>query len=55
MIPNEKELQTLEPDEAKLRGWEDANREKIQAIVSAYDSEFKPNQDWPRLRPDDGR
>ncbi len=51
----EKELQKLEPDEAKLQAWADENRERIRAVVSAYDSEFKTKYDWPKLTREDGR
>jgi hypothetical protein len=51
----DKELQRLEPDEPKLQAWEDANREKIQEIVAAYESESKEKREWPRLMPEDGR
>lgn len=55
VLQYEKELQRLEPDEANLRVWQDAHREEIQALLSAYESEFKAKYNWPKLSPNDGR
>lgn len=51
----EKELQILSPDEEKLKAWQDANAEKIKALVDSYEAEQKAKFDWPRLAPEDGR
>ena len=55
VLQYDKELVRLEPDEAKLRAWEAEHKEEIQALVTAYELEFKKQYDWPKLRPDDGR
>ena len=55
VLQYEKELQRLEPDEANLRVWQDAHREEIQALLTAYESEFKAKYTWPKLLPNDGR
>lgn len=51
----ENELQRLEPDTEKIQAWQDANAEKIQALLAAYESDLKAKYDWPRLAPEDGR
>ncbi len=55
VLQYEKELQKLDPDETKLRAWQDENKEKIQALLSAYESEFKTKYAWSKLTPEDGR
>ncbi len=55
VLQYEKELQKLEPDEAKLKAWEDQNKAQIDALRSAYETEFKQKYDWPKLTPGDGR
>jgi hypothetical protein len=55
VLQYEKELQKLEPDQTKLKVWEDEHKEEIQALLSAYESEFKTKYDWPKLTPADGR
>lgn len=55
VLQYEKELQKLEPDQAKLRAWEDGHKEEIQTLLPAYESEFKTKYDWPKLTPADGR
>jgi len=55
VLQYEKELQKLEPDEAKLKAWEEQNKAQIQALLSAYETEFKQKYDWPKLTPGDGR
>ena len=51
----EKELQKLEPDEAKLKAWEAGHKEEIRALRTAYESELKAKYDWPKLTAADGR
>ena len=51
----EKELNILEPDEEKIKAWQDANADKIKALVASYEAEHKAKYDWPRLAPGDGR
>jgi hypothetical protein len=55
VLQYEKELQKLEPDEAKLRTWEEQNKDQIQALLVAYETEFKQKYDWPKLAAGDGR
>jgi hypothetical protein len=55
VLKYEKELNRLEPDEAKLRVWEDGHKQEITALRAAYESEFKAKYDWPKLKPEDGR
>lgn len=51
----EKELQILSPDDEKLKAWQDANSDKIKALIASYEAEFKTKYDWPKLAPEDGR
>jgi hypothetical protein len=55
VLQYEKELQKLEPDQPKLKSWEDEHKEEIRALLTAYESEFKTKYDWPKLTPADGR
>lgn len=55
VLQYEKELQRLEPDQPKLKAWEDGHKEEIRALFSAYESDFKTKYDWPKLTPTDGR
>jgi hypothetical protein len=55
VLQYEKELQKLEPEEANLRTWQDSHQGEIQALLSAYESEFKTKFNWPKLSPHDGR
>jgi len=55
VLQYEQELQKLEPDEAKLKAWEESNKEQIRALLSAYETDFKQRYDWPKLTSGDGR
>jgi hypothetical protein len=51
----EKELNRLQPEPASLKAWEDANREKIKAIIAEYETKLKTEEKWPKLTIQDGR
>jgi len=55
VLQYEQDLQRLEPDQPKLKAWEDGHKDEIRALLSAYESEFKGKYDWPKLTPEDGR
>lgn len=55
VIEYENVLNKLEPDVEVLNSWEEANRDKIDAILSQYETEWKNTQDWPDLNLEDGR
>ena len=45
----------LQPDINALKTWEEANKAKIQKVLSAYEAEWKDKHPWPKLMPEDGR
>ncbi|MFO0793627.1 MAG: hypothetical protein U0586_06150 [Candidatus Brocadiaceae bacterium] len=51
----ESTLNKLEPDLTALKAWEEANKPKIQKVLSDYESEWKNKYQWPKLMPEDGR
>jgi len=51
----EKELNKLQPDTALLKSWEDANKEKIRAVLAEYETKLKAEEGWPKLSATDGR
>ena len=51
----ESTLKKLEPDIASLKSWEEQNKQKIQKILSDYESVWKDKYQWPKLMPEDGR
>ncbi len=51
----EKELKKLEPDVALLQSWEDANKDKIKAVITEYETKLKTEEQWPTLTITDGR
>ena len=51
----ESTLKKLEPDMASLKSWEEQNKQKIQKILSDYESVWKDKYQWPKLMPEDGR
>ena len=51
----EKDLNKLEPDNALLKTWEDANKDKIKAVLAEYDTKLKTEEQWPKLSITDGR
>lgn len=55
VLAYEKELNILSPDEEKIKAWQDANADKIKALVDSYEAEHKSKHDWPKLAPADGR
>lgn len=55
VLKYEQELQKLEPDKEKLKAWQDGNKEKIDAVLVAYESGVKTQYNWPKLAPEDGR
>ena len=48
-------LVKLEPDTAMLKAWEEQNIQKIQKVLSDYESVWKDKYQWPKLMPEDGR
>jgi hypothetical protein len=38
-----------------LKTWEDANREKIKAVLNEYETKLKTEEQWPKLSITDGR
>lgn len=55
VLKYEQELQKLEPDREKLKAWQDGNKEKIEAVLTAYESGVKTQYNWPKLAREDGR
>lgn len=55
VLKYENTLQKLQPDINALKTWEDANKAKIQKVLSAYETEWKDKYSWPKLMPEDGR
>lgn len=51
----ENELSKLQPDTEALKTWENANKAKIKAVLSEYETTLKTSEQWPKLSPDDGR
>lgn len=51
----ENTLRKLQPDLNAIQTWEDANKAKIQKVLSAYETEWKDKYQWPKLMPEDGR
>ena len=51
----ENTLIKLQPDTVVLKNWENANKPKIQAVLTRYETEWKKSYDWPKLKPEDGR
>ncbi len=51
----ERALKRLEPDTVVLKNWEEANKAKIQKLISSYETVWKDKRDWPILSPEDGR
>jgi hypothetical protein len=51
----EGELNKLQPDNVALQTWENANKDKIQAILSEYETKLKTEEQWPKLIREDGR
>ncbi len=50
----ESALNKLQPDPMLLKTWEDANKDKIKAVLTKIES-LKGSDDWKKLRPEDGR
>ncbi|MFQ5586377.1 MAG: hypothetical protein ACE5GF_06110, partial [Thermodesulfobacteriota bacterium] len=48
-------LKRLEPDTVVLKNWEEANKAKINRVISQYETVWKDKHDWPTLSPKDGR
>lgn len=55
VLTYEDELNKLQPETEALKTWGDSNREKIREVLSLYERELKTSEEWPRLRPEDGR
>lgn len=55
VLEYENTLQKLQPDLDALQIWEDANKAKIQKVLSAYETEWKDKYSWPKLMQEDGR
>ena len=51
----ENELRKVRPNTAALKAWEDANKTKIEELVSQYERKWKTAYQWPKLAPEDGR
>lgn len=51
----ENELNKLEPDTEALKKWEDENKPKIKEILSQYETKWKAEEQWQKLKPEDGR
>ncbi len=51
----ENSLRKLSPDTTVLKKWEDANKAKIEKLVSQYETKWKNAYQWPKLAPEDGR
>lgn len=52
---HEKELVKLAPDTAAIQLWEAANKDKIKAVLSDYETKLKNEEQWPKLNREDGR
>jgi hypothetical protein len=48
-------LRKVTPYTAALKAWEDANKSKIEELVSQYETKWKNAYEWPKLAPGDGR
>ncbi len=55
VIEYENTLQRLEPDKQTIENWEEANKEKIKNLIVQYETKWKNEEQWPELRPEDGR
>ena len=55
VLEYEKTLIKLQSDRNTLQAWEDANKPKIQKVLSYYESVWKNKYQWPKLMPEDGR
>ena len=55
VLEYEKTLKKLQPDRNTLQAWEEANKPKIQKVLSDYESVWKNKYQWPKLMPEDGR
>lgn len=51
----EQELNKLQPDIEALKKWEDANKDKIKEVLLGYDTKWKNEYQWPKLKTEDGR
>tara|TARA_B100000315_G_scaffold242066_1_gene263800 strand:+ start:247 stop:741 length:495 start_codon:yes stop_codon:yes gene_type:complete len=51
----ENTLVKLNPDVVVLKRWEEANKPKIQKVLSDYESVWKEKYQWPKLNSEDGR
>lgn len=51
----EGELNKLQPDTAAIQAWEDANKHKMKAVLTEYETTLKNAEQWPKLNRADGR
>jgi len=55
VIEYENTLNKVQPDKEALKKWEVANMDKIEKVITDYETIWKDKKEWPKLNREDGR